>query len=458
MKLALIIPPIDDVLSNFGKDVEWGWWQPLGLLSVAGYAKNKIPDIDILICDEQETGGFNETMTKVENFKPDWIGISPDYFTMRNSLALAAMGKAIGSMVVFGGHYATNRAEVILRNRPEVDYVVMEDGEQAMSALLAGRRPEDIPNLCRREGKIIRCNKIEWGDLDAITAVDYSLVEMENYFKRYRDNASRTGIGAHFQRPLVFSSQRGCRWRESSKGGCIYCSCIYPHWRGRNVKLVWRDIMDCQEKYKIDSLAFTADDFLSDPWWFEQFYEARPEGKRPGIRFMYVRPDSLNEEMCKKLAELGCFHVFLGLESADGRCLKALKKGLSKKVGLRAAKILKNNGITIGSGFVLGAPGETAESIERTKEMAYRIKELGGNNFNAYPLFPSPGSAGWSMLMEKNIGSRHLFENEDILDLEMMMYIWNKEFCLVPLEKILEVCDEINKLSSTSWNALAIKK
>lgn len=455
MKILLIYAPVDDNYKDVGKEFDYGWQQPLGIISIASYVKNILPESEILILDEQIVP-FSLMKEKIKEIKPEWIGITSSFLSYKNSLELAGIGKKVGSKIVFGGAYATSLGKVILENREEVDYVVLEDGEKAMVDLLTNKPLNKISNLIwRRSDKKIIQNKIRFDSLDDLPIVDYSLVDLELYFNNYQNNdIEKEMIGQRYKRPIVYSAQKGCRWRDKS-GGCLYCACIYPKWRGKSPEKVWGDIIKYKEDYKIDTICFVEDDFLSSNEWFNRFYDCRPE-VRPDIRFIYARADSINEENVLKLKDLNCFMVYIGVESGVNENLRKMHKGVTVKRTLKAIKLLHDNGIQVVASFVLGAPDETRETLNITYEFAKKLKDYGVNHFTAYPFFPCPGSKGWHKIMNKSEEFRKLYKNNDILDFSNMISLWNKEFCQVSLMELLEISDKINNLQGTQFNSKAI--
>lgn len=75
----------------------------------------------------------------------------------------------------------------------------------------------------------------------------------------------------------------------------------------------------------------------------------------------------------KAMREAGCRLMIVGFESGDPQILKNIKKGATVERARQFAKDAHNLGLTIHGDFILGLPGETKESIERTIQFA---KEL----------------------------------------------------------------------------------
>jgi hopanoid biosynthesis associated radical SAM protein HpnJ len=75
----------------------------------------------------------------------------------------------------------------------------------------------------------------------------------------------------------------------------------------------------------------------------------------------------------KAMRDAGCRLMIVGYESGDPQILKNIKKGATVERAKQFTKDAHNLGLTVHGDFILGLPGETKESIERTIQFA---KEL----------------------------------------------------------------------------------
>ena len=152
------------------------------------------------------------------------------------------------------------------------------------------------------------------------------------------------------------------------------------------------------------------------------------------------------------MSELNCYQVFIGFESGDNNCLRKLHKEARIEQTLAAARLLKEYGIKFNASFSLGAPGESKRSLEKSYVFAQKLKELGANGFNAYPLLPIPGSKAWNMIMRKSKEFYELNFDQDMLEPDELVRLWIKHFCLVTAEEVLLVCEKINNMFFHDWN------
>jgi len=70
------------------------------------------------------------------------------------------------------------------------------------------------------------------------------------------------------------------------------------------------------------------------------------------------------------MADAGCRLLIVGFESGDAQILKNIKKGQTLDMGRNFVKNCKKVGIHVHGDFIIGLPGETKETIEKTINFA----------------------------------------------------------------------------------------
>jgi anaerobic magnesium-protoporphyrin IX monomethyl ester cyclase len=80
--------------------------------------------------------------------------------------------------------------------------------------------------------------------------------------------------------------------------------------------------------------------------------------------YSFFRAQYCDLEMAQLMKESGCDGVYLGIESANDEVLKNMDKKSNVEQYRRGTKMLKDVGIATFAAFVIGFPGETAESIQ----------------------------------------------------------------------------------------------
>src|SRR5262249_22314887 len=89
-----------------------------------------------------------------------------------------------------------------------------------------------------------------------------------------------------------------------------------------------------------------------------------------------LRIDTLDEDLLRIMKKAGCFMFGLGLESADQGVLDGAKKELDIKKVPELVRLINKVGIETQAFFIMGLPGETRATVERTVGFALK------NNFS----------------------------------------------------------------------------
>jgi B12-binding domain/radical SAM domain protein len=166
----------------------------------------------------------------IARLRPAAFGI--DLHWLPHAHGACAVGEVVkkhhpGVPVILGGFSATYYYEELLQ-LPWVDYVVRGDSteepmRQLLECILAGREPEDVPNVAWRvAGGAIRANPISYvpADMDQV-AMDYGFVVRS--VATYRDLLSHVPIYNWLDYPITAAlSVRGCTHSCVTCGGSAY--------------------------------------------------------------------------------------------------------------------------------------------------------------------------------------------------------------------------------------------
>lgn len=104
-------------------------------------------------------------------------------------------------------------------------------------------------------------------------------------------------------------------------------------------------------------------------------------GDLDGIR-LSTRPDCINQEIVDFLKNYLVDIVELGVQSMDDHVLKLSGRGHSGEDVVKASKIIKDNGITLGLQMMPGLPGDSRAAILET---ALSITSMGPSFVRIYP-------------------------------------------------------------------------
>jgi len=377
-----------------------------------------------------------EVKKRVEEFSPDFVGIS-NQFTPRSSNVnrIAQVIKSVSKeiTVIVGGMHATTCAEPVL-DEPAIDFIVMGEAEIPFLSLLMKLRKnetdyETIPGISftRNGEKIISKDRVILDDINILPMPAYELIDFEKYFKFC---AGRDGMTTERRYASIITS-RGCPFQ------CSFCSSVNlwgNRWRARAPQLVVYEIEWLLKQYDIREISIEDDNFSVAPDRLELILR---ELIHRNLQFKWNTPNgvsvvNLTPDLLRLMKQSGCTRLNFGVESGDPYILHDI---INKKIPFDKIKhVIRSahkEGIITTGYFVLGMPGETIESLERTLKFAKSLDldEIGLNIAVPYPqtvLEQSVKKNGYLkkdaslMIAEDDIGKVVFFETPMLSEGELL--------------------------------------
>jgi anaerobic magnesium-protoporphyrin IX monomethyl ester cyclase len=428
MKLQLINAPIP---TGSGGSSRTGFYPPLGLLSIATFILENEEEVDIEILDGEVIGKDKI----INSICSDIVGIYSNILSYRECIEIAQVAKSKGAKVIVGGPYVSAIPKIVLENREMIDAVVIGDGERSLNDYIKGASLGNINNLAyRHNGKIVK-NCVTDIDLSELAPINYDLIDLEPYFKK-RSNFTP------FKKTISTYSQKGCFWYK--RRSCVFCE-EFATYRTKRPTDYWAEIEDIVKTYNVDIIFDVSDSPLSNKKWLRELSNSKPSNLKCSL-FLYGRIDEINNEVVNILGHINCYEILAGIESGDNEILKTANKGFTVKDILDGARLLAGAGIKLYPSFVLGLPGETMDSLLRTKELVEKLVSFGNvYEISCSPLLPIPGSIVYNnLIQDAELGEK--YRNKDILPIEKMRQDWVRNFCDVDYDFILEIMENILKL------------
>ena len=358
----------------------------------------------------------DEIRRRIEQFRPDAVGISCLFSTLENRmLRVATIAKQVdpGIVVVSGGPHTSAFYRRLMR-QPVMDYCVIGEGERIIvelfGALNEGRPPEGIEALCyRRNGHMVvqeRTGYIE--DLDAVPFPARHLVNQEAYWNIGKTQGLRLD-GDTRLRLAQMTTSRGCPFL------CTYCAKNVTwgkSYRTRSAKSVLDEIEYLIEKYGIQRFAFQDDNFTADMDRAAQIFDGMIERKlnitweaHNGLGVNFLSP-----ELLEKMKASGCVSYTIAVESANDVRLRKAKKPNYIKLAPPIVKKSKELDIEVRGFFMIGFPGETLEEVRRTVAYAHDLKLA----VTAFALVtPLPGTVLYNECVEAGMVDEETVDFED---------------------------------------------
>ncbi|MGH9325784.1 MAG: hopanoid biosynthesis associated radical SAM protein HpnJ [Terriglobia bacterium] len=246
-----------------------------------------------------------------------------------------------------------------------IDFVVRGEFDYPVVEYAQGHPLDRIQNVCfRKNGKIVlnpMRPQLQTEDLDRLpfsSEVYHRNLVIENYNIPY------------LLHPYIsFYSSRGC---PALCTFCLWPQTLSGHtWRVRSVENVISEVRQALRLFpQLKEIFFDDDTFNIRK---DRVQELCRKFKPLGFRWSSTARVHCDYETLKAMADAGARLFIVGLESGDPQILKNIKKGTTLEMAKAFARNCKKVGIKIHGDFIIGLPGETQETIQRTIEYA---KEL----------------------------------------------------------------------------------
>lgn len=349
----------------------------LGLGYIAAYARNLHPDIDISILDTRVA-----TRKEMQTFyatRFDLVGLTLMSGIFKQSLEVAEKVRQLhpGTIICAGGPYVSSLGEDVL-GFCAFDLAVVGEGEITFSEIIRYLKKEtelaSIDGLIYKdeEGRIITNRSRAVGQTaDAMPMPAYDLFRMNRY-PNYR-----------------ILTSRGCPYK------CSFCSSadVWQYrWQKRKPEAIIEEIRFLVERYGRKTFFFNDDTFNMHLKRAEDFCDQLFESKLKILWSTPFRADRVDARLAAKMKRAGCYNVGIGIESADNALLSQMEKQITIEQITQGIRILREAGIEVLGQFIIGIPGETPETFEKTLRYA-RQSELDFVLF--YSSLPYKGTSQW---------------------------------------------------------------
>jgi len=328
----------------------------------------------------------------LKEVRPDVIGFSTTTSSFLDGVRLAQQAKAVlpGIKVVFGGVHMSGLRERLLRDFPVIDYGVVGEGEQTLLELLE-TNGEGLRNI---EGLVFRENNEV-----VFTGFRKKLLEMDALpFPAYE---KLHGFPGSYKLPLfsypkapntTVITSRGCPYT------CSYCDrSVFRRTYRYNSPAYMLDMLTyLHRRFNIRHVNIYDDTFTLNRKRVVEFCELKIKS---GLNMTFncaARTEQLDLEMLKMMKKAGCWMISLGIETGDPELLKRHRSylpasGMENPLeNIRVmVHLIKKARIRVKGLFMLGLPGETDESIDKSMEYVFSLPL---DDFNLSKLTPFPGA------------------------------------------------------------------
>lgn len=321
--------------------------------------------------------------------KPDLVGFSATTAAFMDAADIATelRRKRPGMRVVFGNVHVSSIGAPILEHFPEIDYLVIGEGEGAMLDLAEGKAPKDIPNLVWRDesngGRIVsnpRRERIR--DLDELPFPAWEKLEgfPQGYHLPLFAYAKRHGA--------TMITSRGCPYT------CSFCDrTVFERlYKVNSARYVYEHMKHLRDRFGVHHINFYDDLFTAHKKRVNELCDlliAKPLGMDFNCA---IRTGHTSDEMLARLKRAGALMVSMGIESADPEMMARHKAGVSLDSVKKTVEQIHAAGLRAKGLFIFGMPGETPETIKATSDF---VLSLDLDEMNMTKFSPLHGAPIW---------------------------------------------------------------
>jgi radical SAM superfamily enzyme YgiQ (UPF0313 family) len=386
----LLVHPLGYKSESSGRDVSRiaNIMPPLGLACLAAYLEKENMHVDIVDCYARP---FSDRLIKEYLAKemPSFIGFSCTTSSFLDGIRVATLAKNIlpGIKTVFGGPHVSALKTRILKGFPEVDFVVVGEGEETLRELLA-------------------CD----GEIDAtlsLYGVIYRDKEGNPHFNGYRPKSIELdtlpfpayekldGYPYAYKLPIFNYPQVPNSSCISSRGcpySCSYCdrSVFRNSFRYNSAEYLYEHLKYLKDRFHVHHINFYDDQFTFNRKRIETFCRLMIDVPL-GMTFnCAVRAEHIDPELAQMMRDAGCWMISLGVETGDEDLLAQHRKNPDLEMLAEKIRMIHKARIRVKGLLMMGLPGETKSSIKKSMNYVFSlpIDEINVSKFTPFPGTP----------------------------------------------------------------------
>lgn len=356
---------------------------PLGLGYIAAVLEQNKFEVKIIDCRPINIS-LSQLIARLKEEKPQIIGIMATVLDIQRAIEAAKRLKKElpEAWLVLGGPHLTSTPLATMENSL-FDIGVIGEGEFTMLELVnqvkSGKLDlEKIKGIIYKDQEQIKITAPR-PYLEDIELLPFPARHLFPPLDQYSPI-----LASYIKTPLAhLITSRGCPYQ------CIFCDRkIFGNvFRARSAKSVVDEIEELINRHGAKEIKFFDDTFTFDK---ARVYAIIDEIHKRNLKFPWsclTRVNHVDKPLLEAMKKSGCWQVLYGLESGDQRILNIMKKGITLEQSRNAVVWAKAAGLNIRGSFVIGVPGETMESINRTINFAKSLP-LDSANFYALTLYP----------------------------------------------------------------------
>lgn len=295
------------------------------------------------------------------------------------------------AIIIVGGEHATAVPEICLSEAPEIDLLVMGEGELIFNEILKAIDKNDptdnIPGTAfLRNGEVVILERqARAKNIDEISWPAWHLIPLENYFY------NRRGFGVDRGRSIPVMASRGCPYQ------CTFCSSPNmwtTRWVARDPDDLLEEMQLYINKHDVQNFDFFDLTAIVNKQWMMEFTTKLIQ-KNWNITWQLpsgTRVEAIDYNLCKNLYDSGCRNISFSPESGSPRTLKLIKKRMKIDKMCEAIVNSRRAGLNIKANLIIGFPEEHHWDAIQSVMFGLRMAWHGCHDLSIWSFAPYPGT------------------------------------------------------------------
>jgi radical SAM superfamily enzyme YgiQ (UPF0313 family) len=358
---------------------------PIGLLSLksaaakAGVAANiRVTELNGLINQGRIPNDelfYERLIDAFVRKDDDLVGLMTDADSLPHTVILAQRirERFPYARIALGGPASSPISRQLLERFKFIDYIVRGEGDVTFPELL---------RALNQESHLAYIAGLTWRGAGEVHV---------NTDRPVLDNLDELPIpefvceGVTASSSLYLDVGRGCPFR------CRFCATA-PFWSRRyRMKSTGRIIDEmsiARDRYGRRHVNFSHDIFTCDRQWTLGFCEQLRQANLQMTWSCSTRTDITDREVVENLASAGCVEIYYGIETGSANTQHFIDKNLNLEWSRQVVSATAAVGIRAITGFIVGHPNESQNSLADTLKLFFEFLELGKGRSHLFTLCP----------------------------------------------------------------------
>lgn len=374
---------------------------PIGLGYIGTYLAENGIGVTLIDAIASRTS-LKDLIYCIEDIQPDFVGIN--VFTTNYDLVKELVESlTIDTHIIVGGLSTKELYKDILSwNTPNKIDIVTGDGEYISLAIIQGKiEQEPLASMPNKNVYVVDTNSKYYVD-------DLNFLNLDRTLFKNEPTIHPLGF-----KEVNIVTSRGCVFN------CAFCAAAYS--QNKKFGIRERSVVSVQEELKViendnkqvSSIRVLDDLFLKSKRHIKYAIDVFSPFDFSWRSMAHVQTfKGVPVEEIHQLKESGCNELFIGVESGSPKILKSINKTSNIEVIVNNLTNVLTAGIAIKAYFIFGFPEETAEDMELTYQLAYKLAQVAKENnthfrTSVFQYRPYHGTAIYETLLDEG----HMSEN-----------------------------------------------